>query len=173
MNWLFGPQLRPIVLWAGGLSLLLNLALLVPALCTVQVFERVFASRSGDTLAVLSLAAVVALAFGFCMDMLRSRASAGAGRLLEAGLSPALMRQPLAQASAPGRRADSDAMHDVGKLRGLLGGSAALAVFDAPWVPIHLLVGVETVEPVFATGAARTAIRAAMPASAPVDGRPR
>ena len=50
MNWLFARQLRPFVLLAGGASLLLNLALLMPSIYMVQVFDRVFASGSLDAL---------------------------------------------------------------------------------------------------------------------------
>ena len=54
MNWLLAPALRPAIVLAAGASLLLNLALLVPALFSLQVFERVFTSRSVETLAMLS-----------------------------------------------------------------------------------------------------------------------
>jgi Ca2+-binding RTX toxin-like protein len=50
MAWLFARPLRPFVLLAGAASLALNLALLAPALYMVQVFDRVFASRSVETL---------------------------------------------------------------------------------------------------------------------------
>ena len=48
MDWLFVKPLRPFVLLAGAASLLLNLALLMPAIYMVQVFDRVFASRSDN-----------------------------------------------------------------------------------------------------------------------------
>jgi len=50
MRWLFAQQLRPFVTLAAGASLLLNLALLAPALYMLQVFDRVFASGSIETL---------------------------------------------------------------------------------------------------------------------------
>ena len=68
MSWLFARQLRPFVLLAGAASLVLNLALLVPALYMLQVFDRVFASRSVETLVMLSLFALLALGLGYCMD---------------------------------------------------------------------------------------------------------
>ena len=46
MSWLFAKRLRSFVLLAGGASLLLNLALLMPAFYMMQVFDRVFASGS-------------------------------------------------------------------------------------------------------------------------------
>ena len=59
MRWLFVARLRPFVLLAAAASLVLNLALLVPSLYMLQVFERVFASRSLETLLMLSLLGLV------------------------------------------------------------------------------------------------------------------
>ena len=64
----FAVSLRRFVALAALASLLLNLALLVPSLYTLQVFDRVFASRSIETLLMLSgltlLALVVRLLHG-------------------------------------------------------------------------------------------------------------
>ncbi|HEX6706833.1 MAG TPA: hypothetical protein VF169_18890 [Albitalea sp.] len=62
MRFLLAPSLRPFVSLAAGTSLLLNLAMLVPSLYTLQVFDRVFASRSVETLVMLSALTVLALA---------------------------------------------------------------------------------------------------------------
>ena len=140
MEWLFARHLRPFVLLAGAASLALNLALLAPALYMVQVFDRVFASRSVETLAMLSLAALLALVLGYCMDTARAGALAWAGAALERRLSPAALAAALRQAaSAPGR-VDTDALRDIGKLRAFLGGSGIQALFDAPWLPLYLAV---------------------------------
>src|SRR5262245_19779740 len=140
MGWLFARHLRPFVLLAGAASLALNLALLAPALYMVQVFDRVFASRSVETLAMLSVAALLALALGYCMDTERAGALAWAGAALERRLSPAALAAALRQSAASPGRADTDALRDIGKLRAFLGGSGIQALFDAPWLPIYLLV---------------------------------
>ena len=49
MRWLFVQQPRPFVLLSGAASLVLNVALLGPAPYMVQVFDRVFSSRSVDS----------------------------------------------------------------------------------------------------------------------------
>src|SRR5215471_11155038 len=71
MRWLFTRSLRPFVLLAAGASLLLNVAMLVPSFFTLQVFERVFASRSIETLVMLSVLTLLALGFAYCMDTAR------------------------------------------------------------------------------------------------------
>lgn len=140
MRWLFVPQLRPFVLLAAGASLVLNLALLVPALYMLQVFDRVFTSRSLETLAMLSIIALVALALGYCMDVARTRALAWAGRALERRLAPAALASVLRQSAAQPDRADLDGMRDVTQLRRFLSGNGIQALFDAPWLPIYVLV---------------------------------
>ena len=140
MSWLFARQLRPFVLLAGAASLVLNLALLVPALYMVQVFDRVFASRSVETLVMLSAAALLALVLGYCMDTVRARALAWAGAALDRRLSPAALAAVLGQAAGAAGRPDTDALRDIAQLRRFLGGSGVQALFDAPWLPIYLLV---------------------------------
>lgn len=140
MRWLFVPQLRPFVLLAGGASLVLNLALLIPALYMLQVFDRVFASRSVETLTMLTIVALGALALGYCMDVARLRALAWAGRALDRRLSPAALASVLRQSAARPDRADLDGLRDVTQLRSFLGGNGIQALFDAPWLPIYILV---------------------------------
>ena len=140
MRWLFVKQLRPFVLLAAAASLMLNLVLLVPALYMVQVFDRVFASRSVETLAMLTAIAAVALALGYCMDRVRARALAWAGSALDRRLSPLALAGLLRRAAAAGGRADTDALRDIAQLRAFLSGTGIQALFDAPWLPVFLLV---------------------------------
>src|SRR6185436_18510924 len=140
MGWLFAKHLRPFVLLAGAASLSLNVALLAPALYMVQVFDRVFASRSVETLVMLSAAALLALALGYCMDTARAGALAWAGTALERRLARQALADALGEAAAAPGRIDTDAMRDIGKLRAFLGGGGIQALFDAPWLPIYLAV---------------------------------
>jgi ABC-type protease/lipase transport system fused ATPase/permease subunit len=102
MRWLLAAPLRRFVALAALASLLLNLALLVPSLYTLQVFDRVFASRSIETLLMLSALTLLALCFGYCMDVVRAQALACAGRVLMERLSPPALEQAL-QRAAGGR----------------------------------------------------------------------
>lgn len=140
MSWLFAKRLQSFVLLAGGASLLLNLALLMPALYMMQVFDRVFASRSLETLVMLSIFVVLALALGHCADIARARGLAFAGRSLDRRLSSVALANALRQAANVGGRADTDALRDIAQLRSFLSGSGILALFDAPWLPLYLLV---------------------------------
>jgi PrtD family type I secretion system ABC transporter len=141
MTWLFASRLRPFLLLAGVASLLLNVAMLVPALYMTQVFDRVFASRSVETLVMLSALAALALVLMYGMDTLRARTLACAGRVLEERLAPVALADALRDAVRPGSgRADTEALRDVARLRSFLGGPAIQSLMDAPWLPVYLLV---------------------------------
>lgn len=140
MHWLLARQIRPFIKLAAAASLLLNLALLAPALYMLQVFDRVFASGSIETLVMLAMPVGALLALAYCMDAARSRSLAAAGRRLESCLAPEALASQLDQRAAgqpdPER---GDALRDVAQLRRLLSGPGVVALFDAPWVLLYLL----------------------------------
>jgi PrtD family type I secretion system ABC transporter len=139
MNWLLARQIRPFVKLAAIASLMLNLALLAPALYMLQVFDRVFASGSIETLVMLGIPVLVMLVLGYHMDAARGRTLAAAGRRVESCLAPEALATQLDD-TARGAPRDDDALRDVSQLRRLLGGPGVVALFDAPWVPIYLLL---------------------------------
>lgn len=140
MRWLFLRRLRPFVLLAAAASLILNLALLMPALYMMQVFDRVFTSRSIETLTMLTLLVALALILGYFVDTVRARALAWAGRSLDQQLSPIALANSLSNAAGNTGAPNAEALRDISQLRTFLSGSGILALFDAPWLPIYLFV---------------------------------
>lgn len=136
MRWLLVKRLRPYVVWAGIASLVLNLALLIPSLYMLQVFDRVFSSRSEETLLMLSLLALLALFLGYFADSVRAEALAWAGRSLDRFLSPHALASSLQHAAANAGKGDTEALRDIAAMRSFLGSPGVLALFDAPWVPM-------------------------------------
>ena len=138
MRWLFVKRLRSFVLLAAAASFVLNVALLMPAIYMMQVFDRVFTSNSVETLIMLGLITLLFLVLGLFVDTVRSRALAWAGRSLDRKLAPAAIRSSLQEASAGAGRADTDALRDIAQLRTFLSGPGVLALFDAPWATLYL-----------------------------------
>ena len=138
MRWLFVRRLRPFVLLAAAASFVLNVALLMPAIYMMQVFDRVFTSNSLETLLMLGLITLLFLVLGFCVDTVRSRALAWAGRSLDRKLAPLAIRNSLQEAARSPGRADTDALRDIAQLRTFLSGPGVLALFDAPWTTLYL-----------------------------------
>ncbi len=138
MRWLLAPTIRPFIALAAWASLLLNLALLVPSLYMLQVFDRVFSSRSIETLTMLTLLAVLALGLAFTMDRARALVLTRAGRSVDALLASAALEAVLVDAATARTTVDRQVVHDVARLRGFLAGPAVQALFDAPWMPLYL-----------------------------------
>ena len=138
MRWLLAPSLRPFLVTAGAASLVLNLMLLIPAVFALQVFERVFSSRSLETLVMLTLLVLLSLLLAYFMDVLRAKSLERCGAELARRLAPAALREEIEQRGAPKGRRATDSLRDVSSLRAFVGGGGA-AMFDAPWLLLHLL----------------------------------
>lgn len=139
MNQLLKLLRRPL-LHVAGLSFFANLLLLVPALFMLQVFDRVLASQSGETLLVLLMGVGVALILLLALDYLRSRLQGVAGNIVAESLSPAVTKIVVAQGARRSGRGTSESLRDVGSLRALFSAQGLLALFDAPWVMIYVAV---------------------------------
>jgi PrtD family type I secretion system ABC transporter len=133
-------RLAPLFCYAGLFSLAINLLLLAPPLYMLQVFDRVLSSRSQETLLVLTFAAIVALVVMAFLEVLRARLLVAAGVALDRRLGPRVLDGLLAQTARLGGAAHLHGLRDVNVLRGFLGGQGLLAVFDAPWLVVFVLL---------------------------------
>jgi len=140
MRRLLTKTLRPYVVVAATASLVPNLALLFASRYVLQILDRVFVSRSDETLAMLSLPVLIALVFGYCVDSVRAEALRGAGRILDRLRPPCALLSGLQHATGNAAPGNSHSPRDIAVLRAFLGSNAVLALFDAPWLPLYLLV---------------------------------
>jgi PrtD family type I secretion system ABC transporter len=136
----FASRFRPHFVAAAGFSLVINVLMLVPALFMLQVFDRVLTSRSAETLIMLSLLAVGALVIMAYLDVIRARLLTASAVYLERLLGPRLLADMIRRGADPGRREALHGLRDVGALRTFLTGPGILALFDAPWAPVYVLV---------------------------------
>jgi ATP-binding cassette subfamily C exporter for protease/lipase/ATP-binding cassette subfamily C protein EexD len=130
----------PFFFYAGLFSLAVNLLLLVPPLYMLQLFDRVISSRSEETLVMLSVGAGFALAVMALLDALRARLLTACGVALERKLGPRVLQALVAQTARLGGPEQMNGLRDLSTVRGFLVGSAILALFDAPWLPLFLLL---------------------------------
>jgi PrtD family type I secretion system ABC transporter len=130
----------PFFFYAGLFSLAVNLLLLVPPLYMLQLFDRVISSRSEETLVMLSLGAVFALMVMALLDALRARLLTACGVAIERKLGARVLGALLAQTARLSGTAELNGLRDVNTLRQFLVGPGILAVFDAPWLPLFLLL---------------------------------
>ncbi|WP_338112956.1 ABC transporter transmembrane domain-containing protein, partial [Sphingomonas sanguinis] len=122
---------------AAGFSALVNLLYIAPTLYMLQVYDRVVPTQGVQTLLFLTAVLLFALATLSLLDRVRSRLLVRAGVQLDTALSPLILDATLGRPDLPGARA---ALREFDTMRGTLTGPGILALFDAPWVPIYLLV---------------------------------
>jgi len=132
--------LRRPLLHVAALSFFINLLLLAPALFMLQVYDRVLASQSRETLLVLIVGMGIALALMLALDYLRARLQGVAGNLVAESLSPTVTKISVAQGARRIGPAVPEGLRDVGALRALFSAQGLLALFDAPWVVIYVAV---------------------------------
>lgn len=122
-------------IWAAVFSALVNLLYLTPTLYMMQVYDRVVPTGGIETLWLVTLVAVAALASLAALDWLRGRLMLRAGLRLDRLLSAKVLQRVMdLQAKAP----STQALREFDNVRGAIGGQGMLAMFDAPWTPIYL-----------------------------------
>jgi len=133
-------RLKSLLLYAGLFSLAINVLLLAPPLYMLQVFDRVLSSRSEETLFMLTVAALAALLLMALLEVLRAMLLVAAGVALDRRLGPQVLDGLLAQTAKLGGAAHVTGLRDVNTLRACLTGAGLLALFDAPWLPLFVLL---------------------------------
>jgi len=136
----FASQFRAHFLYAGLFSLVINVLMLAPALFMLQVFDRVVSSRSGETLVMLFALTLLALFFMAFLDTIRTRLLTRAAIRLEKLLGPRVLASMLRQSAHPNRSPEQYGLRDINALGGFLTGPGIIAIFDAPWVPLFIVI---------------------------------
>jgi len=122
---------------AAGFSALVNILYIAPTLYMLQIYDRVVPTRGLQTLLFLTLVLLAAIAVLALLDRVRTRLLVRAGVLIDAALAPVLLDATLGRPELPVSR---QALREFDMMRATLTGPAILALFDAPWTPIYVLV---------------------------------
>ena len=118
----------------------LNLLMLSPSLYMLQVYDRVLGSRNETTLWVLTLLLIGIYVFMGVVEAIRTWVLVRVGARFDAALNARVFNASFDRSL---RHAGSNAaqpIHDLNTVRQTLTGTALLALFDAPWMPIYLVV---------------------------------
>ncbi len=142
---------------AGILSLFINLLFLTFPLYMLQIFSRVLASRSVDTLVMLTLMAVGALVLFGVLTALRSRILARMSAKLDTLLGERIHAALIARSLRTNDSRDVQALRDLSQVRNFLAGSDIHALFDAPWTPF-LIAAIFLFSPILGMVAALGAV---------------
>ena len=130
-------RLRPHLVATALFSALVNLLYLAPTIYMLQIYDRVVPSRGEQTLLLVTMVLLFALATLSLLDRVRTRLLVKAGIELDIALAPAVLDATLARADLAEARQGLRAFDSV---RTALSGTSLLALFDAPWMPVYVLV---------------------------------
>jgi ABC-type protease/lipase transport system fused ATPase/permease subunit len=124
-----------VVLFGFGI----NVLALVSPLYMMQVYDRVLSAHSTDTLIMLSLIAVLALAVLSVIDSIRNQVLAQVGHWLDGRLGPSVLASALQSALSIDTSRGAQALRDLSTVRGFLTGPGIGPLLDAPWAPLFIL----------------------------------
>ncbi len=118
-----------------------NLLFLVPSLYMLQVYDRVLGSGSLATLAMLSLVVLFLLAAMGILEWVRSQILVQLSQRADGMLSDRLFDLSYRQAlSTGGAQTAAQPLQDLQGIRQFVTGPGVIAFFDAPWMPLYLIV---------------------------------
>ncbi len=122
----------------GMFSLFINLILLVPPLYMLQVYDRVLASRSHETLFLLTMVLVWMFVTMGLLEYVRSRMLVRLGARLDHQLHGRVYRAVMQGALRDPTGASDRPLSDLARIRQFVAGNATFAFFDSPWIPVYL-----------------------------------
>jgi len=121
----------------GVFSLFVNLLMLTTSIYMMQVFDRVLATRSLDTLLFLTLIAIGATLLMALLEFARGQLLARCAAWIEQTVAPEAFSRAI-EAQLRNRPYRMEAMRDLAVCRGFVASPGMTALYDVPWVPIYL-----------------------------------
>ena len=125
---------------AGGFSLVINLLALTPSIYMLQVYDRVLASRNETTLLMLTLIVVGLFALSGVLELIRSRLLVAISSKLDDSLNQRVFTAAFENNLRSAGANAGQALSDMTTIRQFLTGNGLFAFFDAPWMPIYLVI---------------------------------
>jgi PrtD family type I secretion system ABC transporter len=117
-----------------------NILMLTGSLFMLQVYDRVLVSKSVPTLVSLTIITGALFAIYGVVEVIRSKIASGISDIVEDSFRAHAHERASLALSPFGMADDRTAINDLAAVRGFLGGPAALAILDLPWVPFYLWI---------------------------------
>ena len=123
---------------AGFFSLFINLLMLTSPLYMLQVYDRVVASRSLETLFFLTMIMVLMFSVMGTLEWVRSRILVRLSNQMDQYLSQRVYSAMFELGVRSPNQRTSQPLSDLTSLRQFMTGNGLFAFFDAPWMPIYI-----------------------------------
>lgn len=121
-------------------SLFINLLTLTIPLYMMQMYDRVVTSGHLDTLLFLTLIAAVALGVMAGLDTVRGRLMVRLSTWFDRELSGAVLAGAFNDSLRAGGMRGAQGLRDLTSVRSFLTGSGIFPLFEAPWVPVFIII---------------------------------
>ena len=122
-------------------SAVVNILMLTGSLYMLQVYDRVLASGSTETLLALSILVAGLFAIMGVLDYVRARVAARIGATAQARLDARVFRAMLRRSVHPNERAKpASGLKDLEAVQRFAGSPVLFAIFDMPWAPFFILL---------------------------------
>ena len=130
------PRVRGLILAVGLFSVFTNLLMLTGPLFMLQVYDRVLASRSEETLVALFGLVAVLYLFYWLLEFARGRVAARAGARIQSAFDARLFDAALEDAALRGGQSKGAPLAGLAAVRAFFTSPVFLALFDLPWTPL-------------------------------------
>ena len=142
LNFLFKCILRykRELLWVFFISAVGNILLLAPMIFMLQIFDRVFISKSMFTLVTVTSIIVYFYIVTAVCDWLRSKIVIALGLRIDRELAPKIFSESFKKQLNDPDEDPGIFLNDLTQIRQWLTGPAFFAFFDAPWIPFYVFV---------------------------------
>ena len=126
---------------AGVFSMFINMLMLTPAFYMMQTYDRVLSSGSYTTLLMLTLIMVFLLATMGALEWVRARVLVRTSSKLDDLLTDKMFDTSFKQSLySAGTVSNAQPLQDLNGLRQFMTGNGFFAFFDAPWLPLYIIV---------------------------------
>ena len=132
--------LRNALVTVGIFSGFINLMMLSPSIYMLQVYDRVLGSRNATTLLVLTILVVSVFLFMAALEGIRGWVLVRVGARLDAQLNERVFTAAFERNLLRPGSNTAQPIHDLNTVRQTLTGTALIAAFDTPWLPVYLVV---------------------------------
>ncbi len=133
-------ETRKSFMYVGFFSFFINILMLVPSIYMLQVYDRVMASKSIETLVLLTIIVTFLFFTMGILEVIRSRILVRIGNKMDIALNGYLFDVIFNQARLNPAGASSMPITDLIKIRQYMTGNGVFALFDSPWFPVYLFV---------------------------------
>src|SRR5262249_9967281 len=124
----------------AGFSLAINVLALASPLYMLQIYDRVLASGSTETLIALTVLILAIFAAMGLVDFCRTALLSRVGARLERQLAPEAFDHLLSVGQRNGQARNDQPLRDLKFLRQFIGGPGPSTVFDLPWAVLFIAI---------------------------------